>query len=188
MTLREVGLNPTRTAFLTVLRRMGASVDIQEEEDQTWEPCGTLTARTSSLSGTTVEPSEVPGLIDELPILMVAAACAHGTTRLCGVSELRVKETDRMHSMISGLTQMGVRIRATSSETVEIEGGNALHGAVVSSEGDHRTAMSLAVAALTARGASTLHGAECVAKSFPDFFEQLARLTDSPTGKTVDKP
>ena len=117
---------------------------------------------------------------------MVAAASAQGLTRLSGIGELRVKETDRIRSMVNGLRQMGLRIREGAPDAVEIE-GTRLRGADVDSAGDHRTAMSLAVAGLMADGVTTVRGAECVAKSFPDFFDRLGRLTSSPTVKTVDK-
>jgi len=187
LTLHGVGLNPSRTGLLEVLKRMGAQLRVEQTHDA-WEPQGTLTVEASSLCGTTVEPHEVPGLIDELPILMVAAACAEGTTRLCGVGELRVKETDRIQSMVTGLQQLGARLRRPAPETVEIEGGRLAAG-VVDSAQDHRTAMSLAVAGLIVdRGATTVRHAECVAKSFPEFFDQLRQVCGSPTVKTVDNP
>ena len=129
---------------------------------------------------------EVPGLIDELPILMVASACAKGLTRFRGIGELRVKETDRIRSMVDGLRRMGAKITQPDPEAVEIEGG-PLRGAIVESAGDHRTAMSLAIAGLIAQGATIVKGADCVAKSFPEFFDQLRLVTDSTTVKTVDK-
>ncbi len=189
LTVEGVGLNPTRTALLDALRRMGAEVRVSVEQNG-WEPRGRVMVEARPLRGITVEPHETPALIDELPILMVAAACASGVSRLRGVGELRVKETDRIRSMVDGLQRLGVRVRAIDPGDVEIEGG-ALTGAVVESAGDHRTAMSLAVAALCARGGSVIRGAECVTKSFPDFFDRLGGLTGFSTGKagkTVDKP
>ncbi|MBI2495594.1 MAG: 3-phosphoshikimate 1-carboxyvinyltransferase, partial [Candidatus Omnitrophica bacterium] len=137
--------------------------------------------------GVSVGPSEVPGVIDELPVLMVAAACATGTTRFHGVGELRVKETDRIRSMVNGLRQLGARIVLPAPDAVEIDGG-PLRGAVAESAGDHRTAMSLAVAGLVAEGATTVRGVACVAKSFPEFFDHLRAVAGSPTVKTVDNP
>ena len=186
VTLTDVGLNPSRTAFLAVLRRMGAQVTMTEQREAAGEPRGVIGVSAGPLRGVTVEAAEVPGLIDELPILMVAAACAQGTSRFRGVGELRVKETDRIRSMVDGLQRLGVAIRVSAPDTVEIEGG-PMAGAIVSSAGDHRTAMSLAVAGLAAGGPTTIQGAECVAKSFPDFFERLASLSGSPTRKAVDK-
>jgi 3-phosphoshikimate 1-carboxyvinyltransferase len=184
--LTEVGLNPTRTGWLTVLQRMGAQVAIESTQDA-WEPRGSLRAGSASLRATTVTAAEVPGLIDELPILMVAAACAKGTSRFEGLGELRVKETDRLRSMVSGLQRLGAAVRLTASDTVEIDGG-PLKGGDVSAARDHRTAMSLAVAGLAAQGSpTTIRGADCVAKSYPEFFAQLGQLAGSSTVKTVDK-
>lgn len=184
VTVTNVGLNPTRIALLGILQRMGAGLTWTVSDDQ-WEPRGTIAVEARPLRGITLEAREVPGVIDELPVLMVAAACAEGTTRLLGISELRVKETDRIQSMVAGLRQMGLRIRETTPDAVEIEGGR-LRGSAVDSAGDHRTAMSLAVAGLTAEGVTTVRGAGCVAKSFPDFFDRLRHLTGSPTVKSVD--
>jgi len=184
VTLHEVGLNPTRTQWLQVLARMGASIRTQVEE-QAWEPWGTITVEARPLRGATIDASEAPSLIDELPILMVAAAGAQGRSVFHGLAELRVKETDRMHSMVAGLRQLGAQIRLIEPDTVEVIGG-PLQGGAVEGAGDHRTAMSLAVAGLMARGATTIRGAECVSKSFPEFFEQLRGLAGSTTVKTVD--
>ncbi len=180
LVLRDVGLNPTRTGLLTVLARMGARIDVRVSEDG-WEPRGALTVRAQSLTATQVFADEAPGLIDELPLLMAVSACARGRTRLSGVGELRVKETDRVRSMAAGLRALGARVSEPAPDVVEIEGGS-LVGGRVDSAGDHRTAMSLAVAALTADGPTAISGAECVAKSYPGFFEQLRTLTDGKNG------
>lgn len=179
--LREVGLNPTRIGFMEILRRMGADVESSAGGEE-WEPRGTVVARAHPLRAITVEAHEVHGVIDELPILMVAAACAKGTTRFQGLGELRVKETDRIRSMVNGLHRLGVRIRAMG-DAVEVEGSSFV-GAIVESAGDHRTAMSLAVAGLVAQGTTTIRGAECVAKSFPEFFDLLRAVAGSPTVKS----
>jgi 3-phosphoshikimate 1-carboxyvinyltransferase len=185
VTLREVSVNPTRMGLLAVLRRMGASVTVTEGP-RAWEPRGTVAIEARPLRSTTVEARDIPGIIDELPILMVAAACAQGVTRLTGVGELRVKETDRVQSMVSGLQTLGVRVRQLAPDVVEIEGGR-LTGGAVDSAGDHRTAMSLAVAGLVAEGSTQIRGAECVAKSYPEFFDHLRRLVGSSTVKSIDK-
>jgi len=183
-TLREVGLNPTRIQWLHVLTRMGASIHTEVKEDA-WEPQGTITVEARPLRGTTIEASEVPSLIDELPILMVAAAGAQGRSVFHGLAELRVKETDRIQSMVSGLRRLGTQIRLIEPDAVDIAGG-PLRGSVVEGAGDHRTVMSLAVAGLMAQGTTTIQGAECVSKSFPEFFDQLRAVTGSTTVKTVD--
>ncbi|MDP3704202.1 MAG: 3-phosphoshikimate 1-carboxyvinyltransferase [Candidatus Omnitrophota bacterium] len=186
MELTEVSLNPTRTGLLAILQRMGAKITA-EVTDDVWEPRGTLLVTSAVLQGTTVTAQEVPGVIDELPILMVAASCARGVSRFEGVGELRVKETDRLASMMSGLMRLGAKVRLVGRDGVEIEGAT-LRAGEVSSAADHRTAMSLAVAGLIAEGGVTIvRQAECVTKSFPEFFNQLAQLAGSPTVKTVDK-
>lgn len=189
VTLERVGLNPSRTGLVEVLKRMGACVTVTASH-RDWEPRGTLTVESRPLRAVTIEPGEVPGLIDELPILMVAAACASGTSRFDGIGELRVKETDRMQSMARGLRRLGVPVSLPGPETIVIEGGS-LAGAVVESAGDHRIAMSLAVAGLAAQGTTTVKDVACAAKSFPEFFDQLRALAGSSTvktGKSVDKP
>ncbi len=186
LTILTVGLNPTRDGFLQVLREMGADIRV-EAKGPPGEQFGNLVIKGQRLRGVTVKATQVPGLIDELPILMVAATQAVGRSRFEGVRELRVKETDRMASMLDGLRRLGAAIDLEGPDTVVVEGGRPLRGAVVEGAGDHRTVMSLAVAALAAQGQTVIRGAECVAKSFPDFFERLRGVTGSSTVKTVDK-
>ena len=182
VSLRDVGLNPSRTGLLGALSRMGARITTTLTDEQ-WEPRGTITVEASPLRGITLGPDAVSALIDELPVLMVAAVCATGVSRFSGIGELRVKETDRIQSMVTGLLRLGAAIRVTGSDTVEIDAGRLAGGAEVDSAGDHRTAMSLAVAALTARAPVTVRGAECVAKSFPEFFDRLRLLGGFTDGK-----
>ena len=186
VSFRDVGLNPSRTGLLSVLSRMGARITTTLTDEQ-WEPRGTITVEAAPLRGITLGPDAVPALIDELPVLMVAAVCAQGVSRFSGVGELRVKETDRIQSMVTGLERLGAAIRVTGPDAVEIDAGRLAGGTEVDSVGDHRTAMSLAVAALTARAPVTVRGVGCVAKSFPEFFDHLRLLGGSPTVKTVDK-
>lgn len=185
LVLPQVNLNPTRIGLLKILERMGARVRLTDQEDG-WEPRATVEVHAQPLHAARVEAAEVPSVIDELPILMVAAACARGTTRFDGVGELRVKETDRIESMLNGLRRLGIQASLVAPDTVEIEGG-LLTGAAVESVGDHRTAMSLAVAGLVAQGVTTVLGAECVAKSFPEFFDRLREAAGPATVKSVDK-
>ena len=175
LVLQDVGLNPTRIHALHLLRRMGASVSWVIEDD-TWEPRGTITVESSRLTGVTVPAQEIPLVIDELPILMVAACAATGVTRFEGVGELRVKETDRQHSMTEGLSRLGASLSPHGAAGIAVTPGR-LTGAVVDSYGDHRTAMSLAVAGLLASGETRIRGAECVSKSFGSFFNALASVT-----------
>jgi 3-phosphoshikimate 1-carboxyvinyltransferase len=165
--LKDVNLNPTRTGLLTVLSQMGARVQVIHKE-VTDEPRGDLQIVSSGLKGTTAPAELLPTLIDEVPILMVAASLAEGTTTILGAGELRVKETDRIVSMATGLRAMGGQV-ITKGNDVVIQGVRKLHAARVHSYGDHRTAMSLAVAGLTTEGETTVEDADCIAKSFPAF-------------------
>ncbi|PIQ81982.1 MAG: 3-phosphoshikimate 1-carboxyvinyltransferase [Candidatus Omnitrophica bacterium CG11_big_fil_rev_8_21_14_0_20_64_10] len=176
LTIRNVGLNPGRTGLLTVLKAMGGAIEVQPEAEQGGEPVGTVRIRGSALRGTRVTAEAIPSLIDELPVLMAAATQAEGVTLLEGVGELRVKETDRVHSMVTGLTGMGAKVRA-DGENLIIEGSTPLTGAAVDSFGDHRTVMALAIAGLIATGPTRIHGAEAVAISFPQFPDLLKRVS-----------
>lgn len=176
VTVRGVGLNPTRIGLLEVLRRMGARVESQRAEAQEdWEPRGDVTVSHGGLRGICLRAAEIPGLIDELPVLMVAATQAEGPTRIEGAGELRFKETDRIRSMLGGLSAMGALVRS-EGDTVVLEGPSALRGAAVDSQGDHRTAMALAVAGLAAQGRTTIRGSEWIGISFPGFPDLLAAL------------
>jgi 3-phosphoshikimate 1-carboxyvinyltransferase len=170
-----VCVNPTRTGFLEVLRRMGAQVRLSEEAASRGEPTATVTAVSSNLHATDIDPTEVPGLLDEIPILSVAAACAEGTSRFVGLSELRLKEVDRVDAVAGELSRMGAEIEVVGDDLV-ITGGRGLRGSMVNSRGDHRLAMSLAIAATVAHGPSELAGAGAAAVSYPDFFDTLSGL------------
>ncbi len=190
LTVRRVGLNPTRAGLLELLKRMGAKISViarsegdpslrsgqapQSPHDEL-EPIGDVTVSYAPLKAVTVEPALIPNLIDELPILMVAATQAEGVSRMEGIGELRVKETDRIRSMVAGLSALGAGIRS-EGDCVSVEGPRRLKGAAVDSFTDHRTAMALAVAALTAEGKTTLRGSEWVSVSFPDFWETLKAI------------
>ena len=169
----KVLLNPRRTAFLDVLRAMGASLAWQVESAAP-EPVGWIEARSSRLRGADVAPEVVPSLIDEVPALAVAAAFAEGTTRISGAGELRVKESDRIAALAEGLMRMGVAVEERP-DGMDIAGGRPLRGAKVRSYGDHRIAMALAVAALAAEGDTRLEEAECASVSFPEFYDLLRR-------------
>src|SRR5262249_37682800 len=160
-------LNPRRTAFLEVLRRMGAHVDSGVRRVDP-EPVGWLEARTSRLKGTEVWPEEVAGLIDEVPILAVAAACAEGELVVRGAGELRVKESGRIAALCEGLRVLGAEVEEYP-DGLRVRGGARLRGARVRSHGDHRIAMALAVAGLAAAGDTDIEDAECIAISFPEF-------------------
>ena len=172
--VKEIGLNPTRTGFIDVLKRMGARISVfPKKGEERGEPTGDIEVRGGDLHGTTVLPSEIPELIDELPILMVAASRAKGKTVFREASELRVKETDRIASMVTNLKKMGIAIW-NQKDDVWIDGGKPFHGAVVDSFKDHRTAMSLAVAGrLAQKGKTTIRDVSCIQTSFPEFINLI---------------
>ena len=174
--VRDVGLNPTRTGALEILRRMGADIRTERVREEAGEPRGDLIVHASRLRGTTILPDEVPAAIDELPVLAVAAALAEGETRITGAGELRVKESDRL-AALEQLATLGVTLRALPDGLVVrgLDGGRLAAGRV-DAAGDHRIAMAFAVAGLCADGGVELVDPSCVAVSFPGFFEQLAAL------------
>jgi len=172
--MRQVGLNPSRAALLDVLRAMGARIEVTNERSRSYEPIGDIrvNAPESGLHAVDVAGNLIPNLIDEIPILAVAAACAEGTTTIRDAAELRVKETDRLAATAQFLRAMGAQVEELDDGLV-IEGGRPLQGATVDSQGDHRIAMAEAVAALTASGPTTIHNADCIEVSFPTFWEEL---------------
>ncbi len=170
--IRGVGMNPSRTGFLQILRRMGASVEITERGEAWGEPVGDLRVLSSRLRGTTIEPAEIPGSIDEIPVLCVAAAFADGVTTIQGAAELRVKESDRLAAMADGLRKMGVEV-SEKADGLEIVGRGRVEPFEGDSHRDHRVAMSLIVAALGAEGPCRISGAGCMSISFPNFMEVL---------------
>ena len=165
--VQDVYRGPARGGFVDVLRRMGADLDHDPDG-------GDLTVRAAALHGTVVGAEEVPGLVDEIPVLAVAAACAEGETRFEGVAELRVKESDRIATVEGLLEAMGGSVR-TEGDVLVVEGGR-LRGASVRSHHDHRIAMAGAVAALVADGPTTVDGWDAVATSYPGFADDLAAL------------
>ncbi len=166
-------LNPTRSAFLEVLKRMNAAIEVGVVEAEP-EPVGFIRARSSELVGVEVPPETVPAVIDEVPALAIAAAHARGRTSVSGAAELRVKESDRIAALVEGLRRMGGRAEERPDGLV-IEGGARLTGARVRSHDDHRIAMAFSVAALAARGETEIEGAECASISFPQFYDCLRR-------------
>jgi 3-phosphoshikimate 1-carboxyvinyltransferase len=177
--LPEVDLNPTRLGFVRVLQRMGADVDVSLTGEVGGEPVGDITALyRDGLTATTVTAAEAPSLIDEVPLLAVVATSAAGTTRFEGMSELRVKETDRLEAIAEGLTRLGAVVR-TDEDWLEVDGPTQLRGGAVYSLGDHRLAMAWAIASLTASGSVNVEGFEAVDVSYPGFAKDLAVLTRS---------
>ncbi|CAM5529161.1 3-phosphoshikimate 1-carboxyvinyltransferase OS=Lysinibacillus sphaericus OX=1421 GN=aroA PE=3 SV=1 [Lysinibacillus sphaericus] len=170
--LENVGINPTRDGVIEVLRNMGASMTVVPNEDNQFEPTATITIETSTLKGTIIEGDIIPRLIDEIPILALLATQAHGTTIIKDAEELKVKETDRITAVVDELQKLGARIEATKDGMV-IEWPTPLQGASLKTYGDHRIGMMGAVAALITNGAVTLDDAECIAVSYPSFFEHV---------------
>lgn len=172
----QVGLNPSRTGLLTVLQAMGADITIENYQTTGKEPVGDLRVRSAPLRGIEIGGSLIPNIIDEIPVLAVAAAFAEGPTIIREAAELRVKETDRIRAMALNLSRLGVAVKERD-DGLEIYGPSRPTGGVVESYGDHRIAMALAIAALGASGPVTIQGAEAVHISFPSFWQELAHLT-----------
>lgn len=175
--VRDVGLNPLRTGSLDILREMGADISVENRRERCGEPAGDLVARHRTLRAVRIEGKSVSRAIDELPVISVAACFAEGETVISGAGELRVKETDRISAMTAELSKLGADIRETRDGMV-INGTGELRGARCESRGDHRVAMSLAVAATRARGETVIGDAGCVSISFPGFFSLFEALGD----------
>lgn len=174
--LSRVGLNPTRTGLLEALRAMGADVHVEHSGSQGGEPVADLLPVPGGLRAIEVGGALTALMIDEFPVFAVAATQARGTTVVRDAQELRVKESNRIDGLVEELRKLGARIEATPDGFV-VEGPALLRGAVVDARGDHRMAMALAVAGLIAEGETTIAGAECVSKTYPAFFEDLAALS-----------
>ncbi len=174
--VENVGVNPTRTGILEALEMMGADIQLQNQREAAGEPVADILVRSSGqLRGCTIAGDLIPRLIDEIPILAVAAAFASGTTIIRDAAELRVKESDRLAVTAAELNRMGAKI-SELPDGLEITGGTPLTGADVDSYTDHRIAMSLAIAALNATGITNIHRAEAAAISYPDFTATLQQI------------
>ena len=169
--LKDVGLNPTRTAILKVLTRMGARMS-EIDHNTVGEPIGNIEIHGAPLQGTTLLPEEIPNLIDEIPVIAVAAALAKGDTHIRNARELRVKETDRIATTVENLRKMGVDVEEFEDGMV-IHGGKQLEGAEIESHGDHRIAMAFCIAGLFASGETIVHGTDCINTSYPGFAHHL---------------
>jgi 3-phosphoshikimate 1-carboxyvinyltransferase len=178
LTLSRVMLNPTRAGLITVLKRMGASITVTNERIESGETVGDLEVTASALRCTTTEPEIAPSMIDEFPILAVAAAFAEGTTRMNGLAELRVKESDRLAAVAAGLTQIGITHRM-GDDWLEVDGRGAdgvPGGGRVTTHMDHRIAMSFLVAGLAARQGVTVDDTGFISTSFPTFIPMMEKL------------
>lgn len=182
ISIKNVSLNPSRMGVVNVLKRMGARIQVKvaaRSRAPGAEPMGDITVKSSRLKGALIKRKEIPSLIDELPILMVAASFADSQTAFEGAGELRVKETDRIRSMSYNLGRMGVKVkvvRKKNTENIVVHGVGELKGAKVRSFGDHRTAMSMIVAGLAASGKTVIDDVSCIDKSFPGFLSVLRPL------------
>lgn len=175
VTIKNVGINPTRDGIIQVMKMMGADISVEKTSADTGEPTADITVKTSKLKGCVIGGDIIPTLIDEIPVISVLACFADGETIIKDAEELKVKESNRIEVMVSNLLAMGANIEATDDGMI-IKGGKAIHGAVIDSKLDHRVAMSFAVAALNADGETEIAGSECVAISYPDFYSDLQKL------------
>lgn len=173
--IKNVGINPLRTGIIEILKDMGGDIEIINEREVNGEPIGDIVARYSTLHATEISGDVIPKAIDELPLAAVAATFAEGETLIKDAKELRVKETDRIHAMASELGKLGVHVEEFD-DGMSIIGTDSLTGAVCSSWGDHRIAMSVAIAGLRAGGETEIVDADCVSVSYPGFFEVLDEL------------
>jgi 3-phosphoshikimate 1-carboxyvinyltransferase len=173
--IRGVGVNPTRTGIVDALRAMGAVIEFRNERNEGGEPVADIEVRHSELRGATFGGDLIVTMIDELPVLAVAATQARGRTVVRDAHELRVKETDRIATTVSELRKLGARIEPTADGFI-VDGPTPLTGAAVESQDDHRLAMAMTIAGLVARGTTVVYGAEVTADSFPGFEVTLQAL------------
>ncbi|MDH4099389.1 MAG: 3-phosphoshikimate 1-carboxyvinyltransferase [Nitrospirota bacterium] len=173
--IKNVGVNPTRTGIIDALRNMGADITLENMRDEAGEPVADLLVRSALLKGITLGGEIIPRMIDEVPVLAVAAALAEGETVIRDAKELRVKETDRIATMAAELRKVGVEVEELS-DGMRIVGGKPISGAVCESHGDHRVAMSMLIAGLAAKGETTVNGTRWIETSFPGFEETLKRI------------
>ncbi|HBW56609.1 MAG TPA: 3-phosphoshikimate 1-carboxyvinyltransferase, partial [Oscillatoriales bacterium UBA8482] len=175
LVVENVGVNPTRTGILEALEKMGANLQLENERTVAGEPVADIRVKYSQLKACEIGGCIIPRLIDEIPILAVAAAFAEGTTIIRDAEELRVKESDRITVMATQMSQLGAKI-SERPDGLEITGGFPLTGTEVDSDTDHRIAMSLAIAALNCQGKTTIHRAEAAGISYPNFVATLTEI------------
>ncbi|MDR5658612.1 3-phosphoshikimate 1-carboxyvinyltransferase [Serpentinicella sp. ANB-PHB4] len=173
--IENVGINPTRDGIIAVLKDMGAKIDIEDIKDNGGETVGNIRIIGSKLHGTTITADIIPRLIDEIPILAVIAAVADGITTITGAEELKVKESNRISTMVTEMKKLGIEVKELE-DGMEIKGNNKITGATVESYGDHRIAMSMAIAGLFSEDTVTINGSECINVSFPNFEKILKEI------------
>ncbi|WP_316347011.1 3-phosphoshikimate 1-carboxyvinyltransferase [Desulfuromonas acetoxidans] len=174
--IKNVGINPTRCGVIDILKKMNGSIELVNEREMAGEPVADLLVKSSDLKGIEIGGEDVPRAIDEFPVISVAAACAEGTTVIRDAKELRVKETDRIAAMADVLSTFGVTV-TTAEDGMTVQGAERLQGGRVNSCGDHRIAMSSAIAALRADGDVVIEDTQCTATSFPNFWQLLGTVT-----------
>jgi 3-phosphoshikimate 1-carboxyvinyltransferase len=175
--VKDVCLNPTRVGMINALKRMGAKIEVEEVRELDGEIVGDLVVRSSELKATTIEEEEIPGMIDEIPLIALAASFADGRTSIQGARELRVKESDRLKAIRRELGRLGAKIEELEDGLV-IEGPSSLKGSRVNSWGDHRIAMMLAIAGLLSKGETLVEDIDCIRISYPDFEKTIMELVD----------
>ncbi len=175
--IKGVGINPTRTGIIDILKKMGADIVIENVHELCGEPVADVTVKSSGLRSTEIGGELIPRILDEIPVLAVAATQAEGVTEISDAQELRVKESDRIGNVVSQLSQMGASIREKRDGMV-ISGGKRLVGSSVNSFGDHRMAMALTIAGLIADGETTINDVDCIDTSFPRFMDILNRMVE----------
>ena len=175
--IKGVGINPTRTGIIDILKKMGADIVTENVHELCGEPVADVTVKSSGLKGTEIGGELIPRILDEIPVLVVAATQAEGVTEISDAQELRVKESDRIGNVVSQLSQMGASIREKKDGMV-ISGGKRLVGSLVNSFGDHRMAMALTIAGLIADGETTINDVDCIDTSFPQFMDILNRMVE----------
>ena len=178
LVIESLSLNPTRLGFVEVLRRMGADIEIEPGGDRCGEPVGELRVRAGALTGTVIEGDEIPNVQDEVPALAIAAGFASGVTEVRNAEELANKESNRIGAVHQELSELGLAVE-TRSDGLVIRGGKP-RAAMLKSHGDHRIAMAAAIAANAIDGESTVRGWQAVSSSYPEFADDLARVTAAP--------
>ena len=170
VTVEDVGLNPTRAGIIRALAAMGGDINVKEKSGRGPEPVGDITVKSSLLKGIKLSGADIPGILDEIPILAVAAASAQGVTEIRDAAELRVKESDRIGGLVKNLSRFGVQVEELA-DGMRITGGKRMQGCLCDSYGDHRMAMALVILGSLVPGETVIQGKECVTVSFPEFFE-----------------
>lgn len=176
--IEHVGINPTRDGILKVCRQMGSNIELLNVQNKNGEPTADLLVRSSSLKGTVIGGDLIPALIDEIPILAVMACFAEGTTIIKDAQELKVKESNRIDTVVQNLAAMNADIEATEDGMI-IRGGRTLCGTSIDSHLDHRIAMAFSIAGLVSEGITTIQNPECVTISYPEFYQDLSRISVS---------